>query len=310
MRLFVAITDGDWFSYLSSAGPLDEVNFWQPSGNVQFKALQPGEPFLFKLHSPQNFIVGGGFFGHFTILPVSLAWSSFELKNGAPNEQEMRARVERYRRLAPNPAEDYAVGCVLLQSPFFFEPKAWIRAPDWSRSIVRGKGFDSEVEPGKSLWETVRALLAEHQVLKLPATETATEGERRFGSPQTILPRLGQGSFRVMVTDAYHRRCAVTQSPILYVLEAAHIRPYPLGGPHSLANGILLREDVHTLFDRGYLTVTPECRIEVSRRIKEEFENGKEYYVLQGKPIQVPADEWARPASKYLAWHNSNVYHG
>jgi len=88
-----------------------------------------------------------------------------------------------------------------------------------------------------------------------------------------------------MVTDAYRRRCAITQSPVLYVLEAAHIKPYPLGGPHSLTNGILLREDVHTLFDRGYLTVTPEYRIEVSQRIKEEFENGKEYYALHGNSI-------------------------
>ncbi len=160
MRPFVAITDGDWFSYLSSAGPLDEVNFWQPSGNVQFKALQPGEPFLFKLHSPHDFIVGGGFFSHFTILPVSLAWKSFGQKNGAPNEQEMRARVEHYRRVTPNPTEDYAIGCILLQSPFFFQRNDWVHAPDWTRSIVRGKGFDSEIQPGKSLWERVRALLA------------------------------------------------------------------------------------------------------------------------------------------------------
>jgi putative restriction endonuclease len=61
----------------------------------------------------------------------------------------------------------------------------------------------------------------------------------------------------------------------------------------------LLREDVHTLFDRGYLTVSPEYRIEVSRRIKEEFENSREYYALHGNSIQVPAEEWVRPAAEY-----------
>jgi len=310
MRIFVAITDGDWFSYLSSAGPLDEVNFWQPSGNVQFKALQPGEPFLFKLHSPHDFIVGGGFFSHFTILPMSLVWESFDQKNGAPNEQEMRVRLEHYRRVTPNPTEDYAIGCILLQSPFFFQQRDWIHAPAWSRSIVRGKGFDSEIEPGKSLWDRVRALLAEHNVLEGQAAEPAPEDELRYGSPQTVLPRLGQGSFRVMVTDAYHRRCAITHSPVLYVLDAAHIKPYQLGGPHSLANGLLLRKDVHTLFDRGYLTVTPQHKIEVSQRIKEQFENGKEYYALHGSSIQVPPDEWTRPAAEFLCWHNSNVYRG
>ena len=47
------------FSYLSAAPPLDEVNFWQLSGNVEFKALQPGEPFFFKLHSPQDIHLHG-----------------------------------------------------------------------------------------------------------------------------------------------------------------------------------------------------------------------------------------------------------
>ena len=68
MRLFVANTDVDWYRHLSrlaaAPGGLDEVNFWQPSGGGAFRALRPGQPFLFKLHHPENFIVGGGFFAH------------------------------------------------------------------------------------------------------------------------------------------------------------------------------------------------------------------------------------------------------
>ena len=59
MKAFVAVTDGDWFRFLGSQRELDEVNFWQPGGNRRFAALSPGEPFLFKLHAPENFIVGG-----------------------------------------------------------------------------------------------------------------------------------------------------------------------------------------------------------------------------------------------------------
>ena len=97
MRFFSAVTEDDWFSYLSAGVAPDEDNLWQPSGNVQFKALQPGEPFLFKLHSPNDYIVGGGFFGHFSILPVSLAWEAFGQKNGARTIHEMRDRVDHYR---------------------------------------------------------------------------------------------------------------------------------------------------------------------------------------------------------------------
>jgi putative restriction endonuclease len=73
MRFFVGVTDYHWFRFLAGRPDTDEVNFWQPSGRGSFKALQPGEPFVFKLHSPRNFIVGGGFFAHWSALPVSLA---------------------------------------------------------------------------------------------------------------------------------------------------------------------------------------------------------------------------------------------
>ncbi len=77
----------------------------------------------------------------------------------------------------------------------------------------------------------------------------------RYGSPTVVYPRLGQGSFRVVVTDIYSRWCAVTRERTLPVLDAAHIRPYGQDGPHDPRNGLLLRSDIHTLFDQGYVTV-------------------------------------------------------
>lgn len=138
--------------------------------------------------------------------------------------------------------------------------------------------------------------------------ETVAAAEEKYGKPQVVLPRLGQGAFRVIVADTYQRSCAVTSSHILHILEAAHIRPYAQGGTHSPANGLLLRQDVHTLFDRGYMTVTPEYRLEVSRQIKEEFNNGVEYYALQGKQIHMPLVEQYRPSAEALAWRNERVF--
>lgn len=66
MRLFVGVTDRDWYEHLRRIPGIDEVNFWKPSGNTGFHALSPGEPFLFKLHSPDDYIVGGG---HLTVTP-------------------------------------------------------------------------------------------------------------------------------------------------------------------------------------------------------------------------------------------------
>src|SRR5258708_40156419 len=92
-HLLVAVTDKNWFDQLSASAPYDEVNFWQPSGTTQFRALQPGELFLFKLRAPNNFVVGGGIFGHVSIAPLSLAWDAFGLKNGVSSRIEVRPRI-------------------------------------------------------------------------------------------------------------------------------------------------------------------------------------------------------------------------
>ena len=107
------------------------------------------------------------------------------------------------------------------------------------------------------------------------------------------------------------RRCAITGERTLPVLEAAHIKPYSEEGPHLVSNGLLLRSDLHILFDDGYLTVTEDLRVEVSKRIKEEFENGREYYQYRGKGLsEIPSLSNERPDSEFLRWHNEHVFLG
>jgi putative restriction endonuclease len=205
-----------------------------------------------------------------------------------------------------DPTADYNIGCTLLQSPFFFPREEWILVSDWPPQVVQGKGYTTDEEAGRRIWTEVQLRL---QARALPTMEPELVADGlRFGQPQTVLPRLGQGAFRVIVTDVYQRQCALTNSHVLHVLDAAHIRPFAEGGSHSPSNGLLLRQDVHTLFDRGYLTVSPDYRVEVSRRLKDEFDNGKEYYALQGKTILLPGNPAFRPSSEQLVWHNDHVY--
>ncbi len=303
MQAYVGITDRDWFELLSQLPQLDEVNFWQPSGNREFKAISPGELFLFKLHSPNDYIVGGGFYAHSSLLPISLAWESFGISNGARNLPEMRTRVAKYRRQNEPRTADYTIGCILLEQPFFFRESDWIPIPlNWRSNIVQGRRYDLSVEPGLSLWKQLH--------MAMPLVSEVREESARYGQPTLALPRLGQGSFRILVTDAYDRRCAITNERTLPALDAAHIRPYSESGQHIVSNGILMRRDLHALFDKGYVTITSSMKLEVSRKIKEEFENGRDYYRLQGNTIRVPADPENRPATEYLKWHNSNIYRG
>lgn len=303
VRLVVAVTDRDWFDQLRQRAELAEVNFWAPSA-VTFRALEPGELFLFKLHAPDNYIVGGGVFAYATNLPCSLAWEAFGDANGATSLLAMRKRIARYRRTAEDDRTDFVIGCRILTQPFFLPEAAWIPVPaSWSRHIVAFKTYSTDDPDGLALWQSVQGW-TDAQV------ESQLAASPRFGGARLVAPRLGQGAFRVLVTDLYHRRCAVTGERTLPALDAAHIRPYGAGGEHRANNGLLLRRDIHSLFDQGYVTVTPELRFEVSRRIREEFENGRHYYALHGASVAGPDDPRFRPDPQALSWHNQQLYRG
>lgn len=304
VRLVVAVTDGDWFDHLRVKSELAEVNFWSPSA-TNFRALEPGELFLFKLHSPRNFIVGGGVFAYANSLPCSLAWEAFGESNGASSLLEMRSRIAKYRRVAPNDRNDFAIGCRILTQPFFFPEARWIPMPEsWSSNIVSFKGYSTDEADGLMLWNAVQ-----DSFIISPSFGFA-EQQARYGEPVLVRPRLGQGAFRVVVTDTYQRRCAVSGERTLPALDAAHIRPFADGGLHEASNGILLRRDIHSLFDAGYVTVSPDMKFEVSRRIREEFENGRQYYALHGQTVANPANPGARPERSALIWHNENLFRG
>jgi putative restriction endonuclease len=70
-----------------------------------------------------------------------------------------------------------------------------------------------------------------------------------------------------------------------------------------------MRSDLHRLFDEGYVTVDPKDRcIVVSNRIREEFENGRDYYKLQGQVLREPNETWAKPAPENLEYHAQTVF--
>ena len=307
MKIWVGVTDEDWFSRLSELKP-DEVNFWQPSGSRMFRALQPGEPFLFKLHSPNNFIVGGGYFVRYSALPASIAWDAFGEKNGVRSFDDLRTRIRRYRR--GDDTIDPVIGCNVLAEPFFLQRPAWISVPQsWASNIVQGKTYDTESTEGLALWAAIQRTATGADLVREPSVVEESSDQHRFGAEYLTRGRLGQGAFRVLVTDAYERRCAVTGEKTLPVLEAAHIRPYALDGPHRVNNGPLLRSDIHKLFDLGYVTVTSELRLQVSPRLKTDWQNGREYYAYHGELLRFqPADPASRPSPEFLKWHNESKF--
>jgi putative restriction endonuclease len=308
MEGWVAVTHSDWFDFLARQPQREEVNFWSPSDYYAFHGT-PGAPFFFKLKSPRNAIGGFGYVASFTRLPEWLAWECFGDGNGAATLQELNRRLGRLRERneltgAGGPSQ---IGCIVLVQAMFFPPDQWIPQPsDWAARNLRYKRYDLTVGEGARVWRECqeRAVgLTRHSDMPI-----VREQPDRYGEAILVKPRLGQGAFRVAVTDAYGRACAVTQEHSLPVLEAAHIVPYAQGGFHDVSNGLLLRSDLHRLFDLGYVTVTPELRLEVSKRLRSDYENGRTYYPFHGTQITAPPESGLRPDPKLLAWHSERVF--
>jgi len=306
---YVAVTDVDWFRFLRDRPDLDEVNFWRPSDTRSPQQLSPGTPFFFKLRREHgDSIVGYGIFARHEVLPAYIAWDWFGEKNGASDFFAMRHRIEALRRDKPSGKTrgDYLIGCLMLAQPIFFADDQWVSAPaSWPPNVVQGKAYDLDTGEGAQLWNSCR----------LAASDKLTRGGTvhvdpvpAYGAPTLIRPRLGQGIFRAAVTSAYDRACAVTGEHSLPVLEAAHIRPYAQGGRHEVRNGLLLRSDIHRLFDTGYVAVDPDLRFIVSSALKDDFENGRSYYPLHGRQIRVPSDVSEYPDRSHLTWHMENCF--
>jgi len=300
------VTHKPWFDFLAAMQP-DEVNFWQPSGTGTFKALRPGDLFLFKLKGAANAIAGGGIFGHASVAPLSLVWEAFGPKNGVSSLAEMRHTIQRLRHAsAPlGEREDPNVGCRILTEPFFWPRELWIPVPEsFAPNTVVGKGYSTDELEGRRLWNAVQ------NRLRVTPSVFREEPAPRWGEPTPLRRRLGQGAFRLAVTDGYGRRCAVSGERTLPILDAAHIRSYADGGEHELANGLLLRTDIHRLFDLGYVTVTGEGRFAVSERLKADFDNGAHYYQMQGREVARPLPGFEPPSLDALRWHREWRYLG
>ncbi len=301
MILFEGVTDLNWYLQLREQKP-DEVNFWTPGGKP-LRKMEENDLFLFKLKAPENAIAGGGFFVRFVQLPVYLAWAAFGEKNGRKSQGELREAIDSYRQKNGIP-ENGDIGCTILTEPFWFPEEDWIPTPDWPGNLVRGKGVPLSSPEGRRLYDQV----LERIPRAISSRGTSIQDPERY-TEVTTRHRLGQGGFRALVTEAYDRRCAITGDKTLPVLEAAHIRPYANEGPHLVTNGLLLRSDFHTLFDMGYLTVSDDLHIEVSRHLREDTGNGAEYYHYQGAQIHL-ADAANRPDPMFLQWHQDHVYQG
>jgi putative restriction endonuclease len=239
---------------------------------------------------------------------LSEAWEFFGEANGAASVEEMRARIGRYRRAPIGAGEDPIIGCLFVRDVRFFPEDATVVPPaQFAPNIVQGKSYDLADPSAASYFADLLWLTLGVEV-ELDFSQPWHRPGPVFGDPRLAPYRLGQSSFKAVVLDAYHRRCAVTGTHIPPVLQAAHIRPVTAGGEHRLDNGLLLRSDIHTLFDQGYLGIDPHFRLRVSPRLRGDFNNGDQLYAKEGQVIELPKHRADRPRTEFIEWHLDEVF--
>lgn len=127
------------------------------------------------------------------------------------------------------------------------------------------------------------------------------DGRRR--TLAAIVQRQGQQKFRQAVLEAYRGRCAVSGCDVKEALEAAHIYPYQGGDTNAVTNGLLLRADLHTLFDLGFVTIDPETMtVDVAESVR-----GSAYGEFHGTEVALPDDPARGPSTSALAWHRREI---
>lgn len=294
----LAPTDIEWFNFLRQNASLTTVNFWTPT-DWNVKRLSEGDYWYFVLkgREPRK-LGGGGRFSHYEIVKVSEAWERYGIANGVESKELLTKKLNDYKKRNPQHYEyqtDPKVGCIILNDCIFLDDAnqrpVSEYALDFAPSIVKYKTFPLAPLQLYGLGSTLGQ--------EYDAAISDEDARRRVVS--SIVNRQGQGSFRQSLITAYNSKCAITGYDAIDALEAAHIMPYR--GPHSnvVRNGLLLRSDIHTLFDLRKITISPEYRVILHPDLINTC-----YNELNGKKIALPANRSDWPSPQALRKHSGN----
>jgi len=192
-------------------------------------------------------------------------------------------RFARARELSRLPAESVPAG--ILSCPKGVQPV--------NQAFLTALGV-----PSQTLLDTFEEEAAQH-TSEVFDPRSVPDGRQRM--LVSILRRQGQQEFRRKLLAAYNTQCAMTRCRVAWILEAAHITPYRGIRTNTVSNGLLLRADIHTLFDLALISIEPaRMKIRVSSRVIDPL-----YAALDGTTPALPSREAARPSMAVLEEHFS-----
>ncbi|SMC95081.1 HNH endonuclease [Pedobacter nyackensis] len=286
----ISPTDNNWFYYLKKNNFNSTVNFWTPTP-WNIKGLNKGDKFFFMLKAPIRLIGGFGEFVEYKNLTAEQAWIEFGFRNGRDSKQNFIDSIQKYidsnsKKFGKKTinANTYTIGCIILQNCQFWENEEFKQLDKdkikFSSQIVKLKYFDDALNmlDPSSLIERFHPLKGQRENLF-----TQVNG------------RIGQERFKSAVLKAYNHRCCISGDPTPELLEASHIQSYLNINSNHIQNGILLRIDLHRLFDNGLLYIDEEYTIHISSVLKNDY-----YYSFCGKKINLPTNSKDYPSVEAL----------
>lgn len=293
-RFAISPTDEEWFSLLKSYQYLDRINFWTPTP-WNIKSLKSGDRLYFMLKAPIRKIGGYAEVVKYENMSINKAWDTFGLGNGVKGLEEFILRTTKYKGKRSNKEnldQNPVIGCIELKEAVFFEPNKYITPGDlgvsFPNQVVKIKCFQGEF------------LNLGEETVDLPTSPFSLVGSRNENRKfREVNQRVGQESFRRAIFKAYDNSCAITGESCKDLLQAAHIQPYKDENSNHVQNGILLRIDLHRLFDTGLITIDTDYRI----RFSSIFQSN-EYRKYEGKKICLPNHKQQYPSLQALEYNN------
>jgi len=280
----ISPTDKNWFDYLRANQLNSLVNFWTPTP-WNIKLVQQRDRWHFLLKSPIRKIAGFGEFVEYKNLTTYEAWNKFGHRNGMSTKMELMQKVELYvskhSRLKTPDISSHVIGCIILKNCQFWENSDWMVPEEanitFKSQIVKYKYFAEEN--------------LNFQLLNEPREDYKRE----------VNQRRGQGVFKGLILKAYDNKCCISGELCPELLEAAHIQAYINSQSNHVQNGLLLRVDLHRLFDHDLLFIDDEYTVNISSIIKDKI-----YRKFHGRKITLPSNQQNYPSKKSLMLKKSN----
>ena len=274
MSFIIAPTDLEWFEFQKMNQFNDKINFWTPT-DWRFKALQPGEMVVFEMKGPGPAMIGGyGAVLEYRFQSLDKTWKEFGRRNGYENKSALVGALSKHNTFDAS----QGIGCLVLGDVVFFDspvpvPKGII----FSKNTVKYSKYDVPF-PFAKLSPVVNDFVL-------------VQNTKKKKKIQSVSQREGQSQFHTMVSVAYGHKCCISGEETPELLQAAHIQDYISKDSHHIQNGLLLRVDLHTLFDNGLLAIDSNYKVHVSSLVKSP-----EYQKYDNCTISLPMNPSHHPS--------------